>query len=73
MKILVAGASGYLGARISNHLSLHGYEVIALLRKRPEEQSWQNQMAEIVVGDIRDEFTIQKIVEQKVEAVVFFI
>jgi len=73
LKILVTGASGYLGARISEYLSLQGHQVIALVRKIPEDTSWQEQMSGFVVGNIKNESTIQELAIQQVDAVIYTI
>src|SRR5689334_20422875 len=43
MRILLAGASGFLGSRLIAHLRAAGHETVQLVRrppKRPDEQRW---------------------------------
>jgi len=71
MKILVTGANGYLGARLSKHLAEQGHNVIALIRRiPPNSDSWLNYMADVVIGDIRDRRTLEKIVNMNPESAV---
>jgi nucleoside-diphosphate-sugar epimerase len=63
MKIIVLGAVGYLGAKLSYHLATEGHHVIALVRSLPaEHQAWNQMMGEVIVGDICSEETLQQIV-----------
>ena len=43
MRVVIAGASGFLGTHLSNHLRVHGHEVTALVRREPaspRESRW---------------------------------
>ena len=43
MRVLIAGASGFLGTHLSTHLRVHGHEVTALVRREPtsaHESRW---------------------------------
>ena len=43
MRVVIAGASGFLGTHLSEHLRVHGHEVTALVRREaagPRESSW---------------------------------
>jgi len=73
MRVLIAGATGYLGGRLSDYLSLRGFEVIALLRTIPADEQWLNQFTQVVVGDISVNKTIEEIGCQSVDAVVYAI
>ena len=53
-KILVTGASGYLGSHLSKALAKSGYNITALCKSMPNSESWKSLMENIVVGDIRD-------------------
>ena len=58
-KILVTGACGYLGARLSKHLAENGYSITAFDSFDPSVYSqWNSLIEEVVVGDIRDETTV---------------
>lgn len=43
MRVVIAGASGFLGTHLSDHLRVHGHEVTALVRRDasgPRESTW---------------------------------
>ena len=43
MRVVIAGASGFLGTHLSDHLRVHGHEVTALVRREPgsaQESRW---------------------------------
>jgi uncharacterized protein (TIGR01777 family) len=43
MRVVIAGASGFLGTHLSDHLRVHGHEVVALVRREahsPRESAW---------------------------------
>jgi uncharacterized protein (TIGR01777 family) len=42
MRVVIAGASGFLGTHLSDHLRVHGHEVTALVRREPSSarESW---------------------------------
>jgi UDP-glucose 4-epimerase len=74
MRILVAGAAGYLGAWITESLGNAGHEVFALVRRPPlEVNSWTLKNIRIVVGDIREEEVIQELVRLEVDCVIYLI
>jgi nucleoside-diphosphate-sugar epimerase len=53
MKIIVAGASGFIGGRLCNFLADEGFEIIALCNNYvPEDSVWKNKMSEIIKVDI---------------------
>lgn len=39
MRIVIAGASGFLGQALSRHLSAHGHQVVPLVRREPKSPS----------------------------------
>lgn len=74
MKILVAGASGYLGGRVTEYLADAGMEVIAQLRNYPENSDlWISKTAGIRCGDIRTPEMIQSIADCNPDAVIYTI
>src|SRR5438128_11628667 len=53
MKVIVFGASGYLGAKLCEHLSDSGVEVITILHSLPPGSgAWQAKLSSIVTGDV---------------------
>lgn len=74
MRILVAGANGYLGGRISEHLAARGNNVIALVHHRPVDSSdWLSRMERVVEGDATDRDVLLSAMQGKVDCVVFTI
>jgi UDP-glucose 4-epimerase len=73
-KVLITGACGYLGARISMHLAKEGYKVTTFDSIDPSSYSqWVSLMDEVVVGDIRDESTISDLADKNFDVVVHLI
>jgi uncharacterized protein (TIGR01777 family) len=56
MRVVIAGASGFLGTHLTEHLRVHGHEVTALVRREPtsaQESRWDPRAGEVdaeVVG-----------------------
>lgn len=53
MKILVTGASGYIGGRLIPHLIALGYSVSVFVRNKTHIESypWFNQLSQVIEGD----------------------
>ena len=52
--ILIVGASGYLGSRISYQLAKKGKSITALcFPNLPKDIKWCSAMKKVIVGDIR--------------------
>ncbi|CAM3851651.1 TIGR01777 family oxidoreductase [Nocardioides zeicaulis] len=50
MRVVIAGASGFLGTHLSEHLRVHGHEVTALVRREPtsaHESRWDPSRGEV--------------------------
>ena len=50
MRVVIAGASGFLGTHLSDHLRVHGHEVTALVRREPtsaRESRWDPSTGDI--------------------------
>lgn len=50
MRVVIAGASGFLGTHLSDHLRVHGHEVTALVRREPataRESRWDPASGEV--------------------------
>lgn len=74
MRILVAGANGYLGGRVSEYLAAQGNDVIALVHHRPTDSNeWLNKMSRVVEGDARDKDVLLSAMKGEVDCVVFTI
>lgn len=73
-KVLVTGACGYLGARISKYLAEKGYGVTAFDSFNPSTYTqWTTLMEEVIVADIRDETVLSNLAEKKYDAVIHLI
>ena len=65
-KVLITGACGYLGARLSKHLAENGYSITAFDSFDPSSYSqWTSLMEEVIIGDIRDETTLTNLSEKQ--------
>lgn len=70
-KILVVGGNGYIGSRLCQYLSFHGYSVTALCYPAiPDNKEWQECLYKVVVGDIRDEKMLHELAEDDYHAII---
>ena len=69
MKILLTGATGFLGRHIVKKLTSEGVEVRALVRKTSSISHLQNEKIKFIQGNLRDRESIQKAIKG-VDAVV---
>ena len=73
-KVLVTGACGYLGARLSKYLAENGYSVTAFDSYDPSKYSrWTSLMEEVMVGDIRDEAAISNLAKKQTDVIIHLI
>ena len=73
-KILITGACGYLGARLSKYLEENGFSITAFDSFNPSGyKQWTSLMEEVIVGDIRDETTISSLAEKQFDVVIHLI
>jgi len=73
-KVLITGACGYLGARLSKHLAEKGYNVTAFDSYEPSNYiEWISLMDEIIIGDIRDESVISRLADKNFDVVIHLI
>jgi nucleoside-diphosphate-sugar epimerase len=73
-KILVTGASGYIGARLTQYLSDRGHKITALcFPKIPKDKDWLDRMEEVLWGDVREEKTLSAISERCFDVVIHLI
>ena len=54
MKVLVTGATGFIGGRVAHALVGHGYEVRAMVRDGSSRLALDGTGAQTVLGDVRD-------------------
>ena len=70
-KVLVTGACGYLGARLSKYLAKNGFRITAFDSFDPSIYSqWTSLMEDVIIGDIRDETTISNLIKKQFEIVI---
>ena len=73
-KVLITGACGYLGARLSKHLAEKGYKITAFDSYDPSIYvKWMSLMDDIIIGDIRDESTILDLADKNFDVVIHLI
>jgi UDP-glucose 4-epimerase len=73
-EILIIGANGYIGARLSSLLANSGYNVTALcFPKIPSDDNWRKQMKELIVGDITFIETIKQITSKKYDVAIHLV
>ena len=73
-KVLITGAFGYLGARLSSYLTVKGYSVIAFDRCIPSLYGQSGSLAEeVIIGDIRDESMVSKLAEKHFDTVIHLV
>ena len=73
-KILVTGACGYIGARLSKYLAEKRYRVTAFDSYDPSKYSWWiSVMDNVIVGDIRDQVTLSNLAEKQFNIVIHLI
>jgi UDP-glucose 4-epimerase len=71
LKILVVGASGYLGGKITEHLSLLGHEVYVLMRNKFNDLLWNSGISKVIIGDLRDPQVFSTLAPLRIDAVVY--
>ena len=72
--ILIIGASGYIGARLSYLLAKDGNNVTALCFSFvPKDKKWCSLMKDVVVGDITSDNVIDKITSQSFDVAIHLV
>jgi len=70
-RILILGAYGYIGAKLSQFLSTKGFSVIAFGKTPPPVgHFWYNNIEDFIVGDIRDESILNQICSRNYDVVI---
>jgi nucleoside-diphosphate-sugar epimerase len=71
MRIIVAGASGFIGGRLCSYLADRGYEIVALVNKNiPNEQIWCGKMFSLVQIDLSSADQITKLEQYEPDAII---
>ena len=64
MKILVTGASGFVGTHLVRRLVNDGHTVYSLVRTSSRVEELQQVDTTLVYGDVREKASLEKIVQQ---------
>ena len=63
-KILITGANGYIGSRLSKLFYENGYSVFGICYPSlPQNSEWEKYFDKIILGDLRDISLIKKITQ----------
>lgn len=60
--ILVTGAEGFAGTRLTSQLRDHGYMVVAGVRNRARKLAWERQHRKALVCDVSDAINVARVV-----------
>jgi len=70
-KVLITGACGYLGARLSKFLAEKGHKITAFdSYDSSTHNEWESLMDEVIVGDIRDETVISNLADKNFDVAI---
>jgi UDP-glucose 4-epimerase len=73
-EVLIIGAGGYVGSRLSYSLAEVGYQVTAICYPDiPEDSDWVSKMKEVILGDITSLDMINKITDTKYDAAIHLV
>ena len=73
-RVLVTGACGYLGARLSKYLAENKFSVTAFDNFNPSNYTeWFSMMDEVIIGDICDETVIDNLCKKRFDIVIHLI
>ena len=74
MKIVITGASGYIGSRLCLFLSEKGHDITAVCSSKiPQQKGWTEKVKQFIVGDIRDEVIIENISKLKADVIIHLV
>lgn len=72
MRVLIAGATGYLGASLSEWLANAGHEVMGWGRRRPpQSEDWVAKLVSFELGDVAEDNTLDRMAAQAPDGVVY--
>ncbi len=72
MIVCIIGCTGYLGSRISSHLSKKGYKIVGVCRKFPKKnKDFYKAFFKIIEGDISDKKTQNKIFSYRFNSIIY--
>ena len=71
MRILIAGASGYIGGRLSTCLASEGHQIIALCNSTiPKDLAWANQMEVVLKVDISSYQEVEQLNKYNIDVII---
>lgn len=74
MNILITGANGYIGANLTKYLVNKGFNVYAVVIDKIEpENEWYSLPKELIIGDITNDDTLEKIANLDLDAVIHLV
>ena len=74
MKIVITGASGYIGSRLCLFLSEKGHDITAVCSSKiPQQKGWTEKVKQFIVGDIRDEIIVEQISDLRADILIHLI
>lgn len=74
MKIVITGGNGYIGSRLSMYLSQRGHEITAVCSSEiPLQKGWTELINKFIVGDIRNQKTIEEIINIKADIMIHLV
>lgn len=74
MKVVITGASGYIGARLCLFLAEKGHQITAVCTtKIPQKKGWTELLDNFILGDIRENKTIKLIANVNADAIIHLV
>ena len=74
MKIVITGASGYIGSRLCLYLAGKGHDITAVCSSEiPQKKGWTDLISNFIIGDIKKETTLKSIANVHAEAIIHLI
>jgi UDP-glucose 4-epimerase len=73
-RILITGASGYIGSRLSMYLAEKGHYIYAVCHHQiPENENWKSKMHKIFVGDVSKLSFIKTLGKENIDTIIHLV